>query len=174
MTTRPLRFELHIRPLIRLIDRENMLRMFGLDLWDYDQVRARAEDILDRIQADMPPPSYGGPWPEEWIALFQRWYADGCLRLDLGSVESPGYRAVRAGNRVTLTGRGRTPTGGYKAWFDAIRDYPREFVLYWEPPVTAQPSNPTPFQSKAVFESPADQTEIIVVDSAGRHSIAIS
>jgi hypothetical protein len=37
-------FELHIRPLFRLLDRQHML--FKLDLWDYDAVKAHSAEIL--------------------------------------------------------------------------------------------------------------------------------
>jgi hypothetical protein len=44
-------------------------------------VRSNKDAILQRLQARdgsmMPPASAGGPWPDEWIALFQRWIQEG-------------------------------------------------------------------------------------------------
>lgn len=62
-------FERDIRPLFREIDREEMDYIF--DLWSYDDVRAHAENILDRL-ADGTMPC-DGEWPEEQIDLFRRW-----------------------------------------------------------------------------------------------------
>ena len=40
-------FELHIRPLFRLLDRQHMLRVTdGMDLWDYDVVKTTSALIL--------------------------------------------------------------------------------------------------------------------------------
>ena len=175
MATRPIRYELHIKPMIRLIDRENMLDV-GFDLWDYDQARANADAILQRTAADMPPPPYGGPWPAEWVATFQRWKDEGFLRLDLGTVDATGYTATRTGDSVAIAGRGKAPTGGYHAWLQAIipEGQPREYVLYWEPPVPAMPANPTLFRVKAKFTAPATITEVTIVDADGRHAVPIT
>ena len=80
---RPVRYESHIRQMFRLIDHDNML--FKFDLWNYDQVKANADKILQRIgvDRDMPPHTHGGPWPEEWVNLFQRWKDESFLRLEL-------------------------------------------------------------------------------------------
>ncbi len=59
-------FELHIRPLFRLLDRQHMLRVApnDLDLWDYDVVKAKSASILQRVKGDgqkqaMPTPKNG-------------------------------------------------------------------------------------------------------------------
>ena len=58
-----------IRPLFREIDRESM--EFAFDLWNYNDVRQYAEDILERLtEGSMP---CDGEWPEEHIAQFRRW-----------------------------------------------------------------------------------------------------
>src|SRR4029453_12750486 len=54
----------------------------GIDLSSHDEVKANAAAILERLRADpddgmMPPAGSGGPWPEEWIALFERWINEG-------------------------------------------------------------------------------------------------
>ena len=48
-------FEMHIRPLFRILDRQHMLRIqHPLDLWDYDAVKQAAAVILQKV---------GGPAP---------------------------------------------------------------------------------------------------------------
>jgi hypothetical protein len=80
-TMRPVSFELHIRPLFR--DDPDIDHMTGFfDLRMHADVKANAQPILTRLKHPgkrmMPPPADGGPWPEEWIALFERWIAEGC------------------------------------------------------------------------------------------------
>jgi len=71
-----------IRPLFTDRDIQGMSRAF--DLADYDQVRAHAAAINDRIRgvggALMPPvpPRGEGPWPQTHIDLFGKWVAEGC------------------------------------------------------------------------------------------------
>jgi hypothetical protein len=46
----------------------------------YDQVKAQAARILSRLKNEddpMPPADEGGPWPQEWITLFERWITEG-------------------------------------------------------------------------------------------------
>jgi CDGSH-type Zn-finger protein/truncated hemoglobin YjbI/ferredoxin len=65
----PVRFEKHIKPLFRSRDRESM--RFAFDLWSYDDVRANAPAILERIRAGSMP--CDGAWPPEWVETFDRW-----------------------------------------------------------------------------------------------------
>ena len=62
-----------IRPLFRESDRESM--DFAFDLWDYDDVRAHAEVILQRLSEGTMP--CDGEWPDEQIATFRRWVDGG-------------------------------------------------------------------------------------------------
>ena len=73
MTRTPV-FELHIRPMFRLIDDDHMLQR-NFDLADFETVKEQASEILDRLRSSSPMPTQatGGPWPEEWITLFERW-----------------------------------------------------------------------------------------------------
>jgi hypothetical protein len=64
-----LSFELHIKPLFSQRDQEAMLIAF--DLWDPDDVRDHADDILGQLEAGRMP-CYGA-WPEEQVDLFRRW-----------------------------------------------------------------------------------------------------
>ncbi|HYE87929.1 MAG TPA: hypothetical protein VEA16_16310, partial [Vicinamibacterales bacterium] len=100
-------YELHIRPLIRLLDRTQM--RFKFDLWSYDDVKANADDIV-RVISDgtMPPPSHGGPWPREWIDLFARWQATGFQKLEVATA-SAGITAARVGPLIRVTAKGKHP-----------------------------------------------------------------
>jgi CDGSH-type Zn-finger protein/truncated hemoglobin YjbI len=66
-------FAAHIKPLFRERDRQSM--SFAFDLWSYDGVRARADEILRRLQDGSMP--CDGAWPAERIAVFQRWIDGG-------------------------------------------------------------------------------------------------
>src|SRR6266481_2681592 len=60
------RFDDHIRPLFRPMDRNSML--FAFDLWKEADVAAHREQILARLRAGTMP--CDGAWPGEKIALF--------------------------------------------------------------------------------------------------------
>ncbi|MCW2611953.1 MAG: hypothetical protein QOC93_3938 [Actinomycetota bacterium] len=62
-------FELDIRPLFSQRDQEAMLIAF--DLWDAEDVRDHADEILDQLEAGRMP-CYGA-WPDEKVAVFRRW-----------------------------------------------------------------------------------------------------
>lgn len=67
------RYADHIRPLFRQYDIDAMRRRLNLD--SYDDVSAKADAVLDKLQAgDMP---CDGAWPAEQVALFRKWIADG-------------------------------------------------------------------------------------------------
>ena len=69
----PVSFAAHIRPLFRERDQEAM--SWAFDLGSYDDVRAHAEAILDRL-ADGGMPC-DGAWPAEWVDVFRRWEQTG-------------------------------------------------------------------------------------------------
>jgi hypothetical protein len=64
-----LSFAAHIKPLFRQHDRQSMERAF--DLWSFDDVRAHASDILQRVKNGSMP--CDGAWPPERVQVFQRW-----------------------------------------------------------------------------------------------------
>jgi hypothetical protein len=66
-------FERDIRPLFREKDRERM--EFAFDLWDYNDVKEAAPQILERLQdGDMP---CDGEWPDDQIDMFREWTRSG-------------------------------------------------------------------------------------------------
>jgi hypothetical protein len=66
-------FARDIRPLFRESDRDSM--DFAFDLWDYDDVRTHAQDILERLSDGTMP--CDEEWPEEQITQFRRWIEAG-------------------------------------------------------------------------------------------------
>jgi hypothetical protein len=62
-----------IRPLFREDDKEAMEYIFNL--WDYNDVCAQAENILERLEDGSMP--CDGEWPPEQIELFRHWIAAG-------------------------------------------------------------------------------------------------
>lgn len=66
------RFDDHVRPLFRPMDRNSML--FAFDLWKENDVIAHRQAILLRLRAGTMP--CDGAWPEEKIAFFEQWAAD--------------------------------------------------------------------------------------------------
>lgn len=69
----PVSFAEHIKPLFREDDRRSM--RFAFDLWDYEDVVANNEPILERLDAGTMP--CDGAWPAERVALFRRWVETG-------------------------------------------------------------------------------------------------
>lgn len=169
------RFELHIQPLMRLLDRDHM-RPFELDLWNYDDVRAGADDILEFLQnGPMPLRSHGGPWPHEWIDLFRRWKDTGFHQLERGTAAG-GYTAVRSGTLVTLAAKGRVPSPGFTVWLNLERAEAdrREYKLVQEPPVAPVPGPDRPFNARERFETDAASVVVSVNDSQGTHDVPVT
>jgi hypothetical protein len=74
-------FQADIRPLFTQRDIDGMKK--GFNLASYDEVKAHAAAIYDRIRGiggalmPPPPPRGEGPWPQSSIELFAKWMADG-------------------------------------------------------------------------------------------------
>jgi len=64
-----LSFETDIKPLFRDKDRDAMLAAF--DLFDYDDVVERAEDIVASVRSGQMP--CDGAWPATQVEKFQQW-----------------------------------------------------------------------------------------------------
>jgi hypothetical protein len=149
--------------MFRAMDREHM--GFAVDLWDYDVVVAQADDILARLAADMPPVDSGGPWPEEWIALFRRWIESGHKRLELGSAQ---FSFSQSATVVTVTAAGTFPAAGYEGWLqlETETDTAKTYVLYFEPPDAPDTGQPTTFNIRERYRA-VDTRSVFVRDSTG-------
>ena len=182
-------FELHNRPMFRLLDRQHMLRFpRDLDLWDYDAVRKDSARILmrlkgqnDRGQDDvrfrMPTDSTGGAWPSEWISLFDRWIQGGFRRLSLGTAKNLKLREDSDLGLVLdcKTDVPATNVGHSLAWFEsefvpgaAMAVY-RLYVLSGED-LSAPPRTVEKFCEERV-DGPIPQQGITVIDAAGTHYV---
>lgn len=163
-------FELHILPMMRASDREHML--FKFDLWDYDAVVAHSAEIANRIRVDMPTIPTGGPWPEEWVALFDRWRAEGFKRLELGIAT---YNLSEVNNRFVITGSGTKPGAKHRAWLqlDAETAIAKTYVLYVEAPHNPSTNTPTAFTVRERYPA-TDTRTVFVRDAAGTHEVLLA
>jgi hypothetical protein len=161
-------FELHIRPMMRALDRDQMLGQ-AIDLWDYDNVVARAQDILDRVSQsrDMPPITHGGPWPEEWAQVFGRWVATGFKRLLLGTTSALSTWS-EAGGVSTLRVTTLLPSAAHIAWLDLeeITETTRRYALVIEPPDVPDGSAPMTKNLRERYGSPQPHS-VFLRDSSG-------
>ena len=181
---RPPVFELHIRPMFRLLEREHMTTLAtpGIDLWDLDAVWAKRNLILEHLRAEglqnMPGVPVGGPWPAEWITLFERWAATGSdaepgHHLLLAKPDGP-YQVRTFRNWWQLTATVTAPTGGCRVWFglDSVSSGQRDYTLHLEPAFPSQPANPTPVEANEFFAK-GDATKVVIRDADGTHEVAI-
>lgn len=179
-------FELHIRPLFRLLDREHMLSLVSppIDLWDLAAVWEQRADIAARLRGvggqNMPGERVGGPWPAEWVALFDRWVATGGddtvgHHLVLATPDTPYKVSTLGGSRRRLSTTLTAPTDGCRAWFalDTVAAGVREYSLYLEPAFPTQPADPTPLQAIDPFNK-GDATKLVVRDAVGEHEVPLA
>ncbi|MBP0451165.1 MULTISPECIES: hypothetical protein [unclassified Kitasatospora] len=157
-------FELHIQPMFRAIDREHMT--FAVDLWDYDSVVANADEILSRVDGGgMPPDGSGGPWPEEWVAVFRRWNESGHKRLQLGTAT---FAFSHSGTTNNVTATGTFPAAGFTGWLQLENetDSAKTYVLYYEAPDAPVPGVPAAFTLKERYRD-TDARSVFVRDNTG-------
>jgi hypothetical protein len=175
-------FELHIRPMIREMDRQHMLQEGSQpDLWDINVVKAKAKTILRFLESKkdettMPPLAYGGPWPEEWVLLFNRWVNEGFPTLDLGA--ATGYTAQRAGALVVVTAAIQKPGPNFAVWPDRYYGPPKngvtpDLILYQEP-LDRPPPPGIVDEGVNAFTFPAAVVSLTVLDKTGIQTIAIT
>ncbi|HJQ37612.1 MAG TPA: hypothetical protein VKB93_10775 [Thermoanaerobaculia bacterium] len=178
MSDRTPYWETHIRPMFRPLDREHMLTFVDearrFDLFDYDAVRSRADKILRALKRApprcMPFPEAGGPWPPEWIALFERWKTLDCPRLERGNAS--GWTATRNGDTVTLSGR-VTKQIADETWIDreGCSENPREYVLLLE---RGETSDEETVDRDVSFPATAGVDIVVIHDAAGRNEVRIT
>lgn len=183
---RPPVFELHIRPMFRLLDRTHMTTLVApaIDLWDLDAVWAERTAILSRLRGEgsrnMPGVQVGGPWPAEWIALFERWIAtgtEGAPGHHLMPAEPTGPYEVSSlgGDRRRLRATVTAPTEGCRVWFglDSISSGQRDYTLHLEPAFPSRPADPTLMEATDRFDI-GDTTHVVICDSRGCQEIGIT
>jgi hypothetical protein len=183
---RPPVFQLHILPMFRLLDREHMLTFDqpGIDLWELKTVWEMRDGILARLRDEglqmMPTQKTGGPWPDEWVALFERWArnpnADGVgHHLVPAQRDGPYQLQPLPANTRRLSARVIAPTDGCRAWFelDAVTAGQREYTLYLEPALPAGPPGERRLQALEHFDK-GDVTRLVVHDAAGTHEVPVT
>jgi hypothetical protein len=160
--------------MFRAIDRDHML--WRADLWDYASVKAAADDIRVVLRRDppgfMPTPEFGGPWPEQWIQVFEAWIAAGHPRLPLAKGT---YDVVRLGNRtLQLAVSIPLANGADNAWIDREQapDSTRAYI------VLRRPAPAGAVQPARVMQHVEDLTdpqiaEIVITDTDGRRSLTL-
>jgi hypothetical protein len=175
-------FELHIRPMFRLLDREHMAKWVSLfDLWDINAVWQHRHEILTRIRdtQDMPGTRYGGPWPPEWIQIFERWVATGIdtepgHHLDIATAQGNYQVQSLGGEKRRLTVNVSAPTADCRVWFelDAIASTERVYTLYLESAYPKRDPQPTTINALESFMK-ATATRLVINDASGRHEIEL-
>jgi len=70
-----LSFSAEIRPLFRDSPDVDTMQGYGLDLSNYNDVKARAAEIYEALANGSMP--CDEPWPEERLALFKQWMDEG-------------------------------------------------------------------------------------------------
>jgi hypothetical protein len=181
---RPPVFELHIRPMFRLLDREHMLTFIdpGFDLWNIEDVWTMRNDILVRLRREgggnMPGEKVGGPCPAEWIDLFERWTQnpnadDIGHHLLLGQREGE-YQVEPVSDKRRLRARVTAPSRGCQAWFelDSVTPARREYTLYVEPPLPAPAPAPTAIPALEMFDK-GDVTTLVIRDAKGKQELPV-
>lgn len=177
--------------MFRSLDREHM--DFAFSLWQYPE--GPGSDpithftlILNRLKSPapdvvMPPPYAGGPWPKEWVDLFERWLAAGAPRLDLATLDSTHLTAVRQPGTplIQLSVPVSLPSPGHVAWLErrwvATRQFSPEaadeFVVY-ERKMTTVPAAATSSTIEDFLELPTGITTVKLTGKNGTFTVPVT
>ena len=179
MTERKPVFELHIRPMFRLLDRQHMLRIRPeLDLWDYDAVKNFAPRIVQKVgppNPTMPTPDTGGQWPSEWVTLFSRWVDGGFKRLSLGTASN--LKIVDQGSgRFMLSCNTDVPATDDDdsfAWLEseAAAGGPTYRLCVLAGDDLSQPPGTVNLSCRERVDGPLPPKGVTVIDAAGTHMV---
>jgi hypothetical protein len=174
-------FELHIKPMFRLLDRQHMVRIKPeMDLWDYDAVKTFTPRILQKVggaNPTMPTADSGGAWPSEWVALLDRWAQGGFKRLTLGTAKNLKL-ADEGGGRYMLTCNVAVPAtddDDSYAWLEselapgATTTSYRLYVLAGDD--VSQPPGTVDIACRERVDGPLSPQGVVVVDAAGTHTV---
>jgi len=110
----------------------------------------------------------GGPWPAEWIDLFERWTQSPTAddighHLVLAQPDGPYQLQPASSDKRRLRARVIAPSAGCRAWFalDSITSGQREYTLYLESPLPAKPAGEIPLQALEMFQK-GDATKLLI------------
>jgi hypothetical protein len=171
-------FELHIRPMFRLIDQVHMARLPAakrIDLTDYQQVKDSHVEVSEFLQSGspMPPKAEGGPWPREWIDLFIRWTQTGFGHL--AAAAGSNYQLVlMSQDRYLLSCDVQLPDPSATAWIDILQAAPdaQLYQVVMEQIENAAPSAVTLSIDERI-RGPLSVAEVVVLDGTGEHRLAV-
>lgn len=169
-------FELHIRPMFRLIDVEHML-IRGRNLNDRAEVARDWKKIHKALLSNrhMPTSAAGGPWPGEWIDLFKRWGEAGGPGLELNAGSD--YKLAVDGDIYELSCTSTQPREGAKTWLDPLcLDPPNPaYRLVLETDDCEEPQG-QPVSIKLVdrFRKRANLSGVAVEDANGHHRVPLT
>ena len=128
----------------------------------------------------MPGLQVGGPWPAEWIALFERWTENPTAddighHLVLAQPDGPYQLQPLSGDKRRLQAKVIAPTAGCHAWFglDSITPGQREYTQHHAREMSAHPPGEPPLQARELFEK-GDATKLVIHDAAGTHELPVS
>jgi hypothetical protein len=160
----------------------------SLDLWDYDAVKTNSAQILRKVRGGddlegqiMPTERTGGPWPSEWISLFDRWIQGGFGRLSLGIAKNLVLKEDESLGIIHLTCSTDVPatTSGHSlAWFESetipgdVTSAYRLCILPGES--LATPPSSVEFGCGERIDGPIPPEGIAVIDATGTHFVTLS
>ena len=173
-------YELHIRPMFRLLDREHMQKVVGaFDLWDINAVWQYRNQISAKMKLDMPGTRYGGPFPQEWIDVFDRWITTASdtevgHHLVLAAPQSDYKIQSLGGDKRRLSVNVMTPTQKCRVWFDleSVGPAERNYTLYLEPAYPKELPAPTPMTANEGFAKES-ATRLVITDANGTKEVNI-
>jgi len=156
--------------------------LFRFDLYDYNKVREFSDRIARRTAFDMPTIDHGGPWPTEWVDLFNRWVKGGddpkvgpppFARLDLASGTYTAVRDTTNRELVTVTASVVRPSPKSFIWLQEDEDAssPFSYVLYLSKaadkprniPTDVEEVIPIPVSVTSVTMRAADGTKVVKI-----------
>jgi hypothetical protein len=172
-------YELHIQPMFRLLDVVHMAPV-GVPLGDLNSVWTNRKAIFTNVSNGSMPLASGGPWPNEWVQLFQRWMATGSdtqvgHHLVLGKPDGKYNLSVVFGS-CTLSANVTPPSPGYQIWFnlDAVTTTQRFYSLVMEPPFPAQSGTGSQVLVKESSFKKGTLTSVVITDSKGTQTLPLS
>jgi hypothetical protein len=170
-------FELHIRPMFRLLDDVHMLRLplaKRVDLSSYDDVKAKHVAIRDFLKSPSPMPTKktGGPWPQEWIDLFDRWIATGFGKLSRPTATDARLKLM-APDRYLLECDVVLPDAGAMAWFEIMSPVDAQiYAIVCETPANASGAS-APATITEQVRGPLSVAQVTVIDGSGPRPVAV-
>jgi hypothetical protein len=134
----------------------------------------------ENISAGMPVEGTGGPWPHEWVDLFNRWVDSDYARLELATTQTITVNKFAGSNPGTvflaIRVTGNLPAGQtYRVWvdFEFDRKTPFEYVVYQEVG-GGNFADTFDYTTDLPFSAPEAIQTIVVRDASGLHTVSVT